>query len=180
MKAAILFPGSASGTGATWSSVTLPHVKKLLASILLVSLVGIACDRGTEAPPSEPAPDIEGTFEAEISGKDLKGAGLPRTLGGTWTITFADGKYVLEAVDKPFRVTEQVAFTAEVMNIDATPAPVGAFNCYENGKRVTGDGEASGSYSYELADDEITLTPVEGDEPCRIRPLLLERTWTLP
>jgi hypothetical protein len=152
-------------------------VKKLLVSLMVLSLVGLACDRESGAPPPEPAPDIEGTFKAEITRKELKPTVLPLSLSGTWTITFTGDSYVLEALEKPFRVTEKILFTADAMHIDATPAPVGAFNCYEDGERVTGDGDASGSYSYEFSDDEITLEPDE--EPCVIRPILLERTWTL-
>jgi hypothetical protein len=154
-------------------------VKKSLLCLLVVSLGVLACDRGSEEPAPKPAPDVEGTYEAEIEGKGLKRFGLPRSLGGRWSITFGDGKYVLEAVDKPFRVTELIVFSDDTMSIDATPAPTGAFNCHDGDVRLTGDGEASGSYSYELTDTEITLEPVEGDEPCVLRPFLLERTWTL-
>ena len=149
-----------------------------MAVLLMIAVAFVGCRETPEPVDNVPAsPDITGTYEAHISKKELKSQPLPPTLGGTWTITFGDGTYVLEATEA-FRVTEITRVAGNLVFIEATPAPIGAFNCFDGGERLLDEGTASAAYDFQLEGGELMLIAREGDEPCPFRELLLERTWT--
>ena len=164
-------------------------VRLLVAASFVV--FGVACSGDDPAPDSsepsvvasEPSVSaieetVEGVFVARIEDEEFEEFSyLPDDFGGRWTLTVSAEDYVLEG--PIFRVTEQILQTADgTWAIDATPAPTGAFNCYdEEDERLTGEGEASAVYEVSLAEDELTLASLE--EPCALRTVFLERTWSL-
>ena len=129
-------------------------------------------------PSAEASVEIDEILTARVTRKDLKDFDyVPRKAWqGEWKLTVGAVEYVLEYTN--FRVTESIAAAEDEIAITATPAPTGAFNCYdEDDVRLTGEGEASAVYSYELTDGTFELTAEE--EPCELRRALLERTWTI-
>ena len=156
-------------------------VRLLLIVSLLLFSAACSDSRGepdaAEPPAAAAEEPVEGVFTARIpDGEFEQFSYLPDHFGGRWTITVSEDEYVLEG--PIFRVTEDILQTVEeTWDIDATPAPVGAFNCFnEEGERMTGPGEATGLYEVSLKEDELTLSPIE--EPCELRALFLDRTWS--
>lgn len=136
-----------------------------------------AVEAGSSPTAVDPGATIEGVFRARIGQGELEDFSyLPDYFGGRWTLTVSSDQYVLEG--PIFRVTEQIVQTSdEEWAIDATPAPNGAFNCFDDGgARLIGEGEASGTYGVTLDGSELSLVPRE--ERCALRAVLLERTWT--
>ena len=163
-------------------------VRLLLAASFV--LFGVACNGNDEpdvAAPSAAASEssvaaaeepVNGVFASRIADEEFQRFEyLPDDFGGRWKLTVSDEDYVLEG--PIFRITEQILQTSEgIWNIDATPAPVGAFNCFdEEGERLTDEGDAAAVYEFSLEGDELTLASLE--EPCELRALFLERTWSL-
>ena len=162
-------------------------VRLLVAASFFV--FGVACSGDDPTPDSsEPSvaasqssvsaieEPVEGVFVARIEDEEFdEFSYLPDDFGGRWTLTVSEEDYVLEG--PIFRVTEDISQTAEgTWAIDATPAPAGAFNCFdEEGERLTGEGEASAVYEVALEGDQLTLASLE--EPCALRTVFLERTW---
>jgi hypothetical protein len=95
-----------------------------------------------------------------------------------WTLEIGTDTYQLRR-GEGFRVTESIDVGVTRIEITATPAPTGAFNCYdENDDRLTGTNDASGAYGFEVAGEALNLKAAEDDEPCPLRRFLLEREWT--
>ena len=162
---------------------------RLLAAASFI-MFGVACSDGptpdssessaaaSESSVSATEEPVEGVFVARIEDEEFaEFPYLPDDFGGRWTLTVSEEDYVLEG--PIFRVTEQILQAADgTWAIDATPAPTGAFNCFDDdGERLTGEGQASAVYEVALQGDELTLASLE--EPCALRTVFLERTWSL-
>lgn len=153
---------------------------RLAALLLSGALLAASCSADGDAAPGDAAPPIlslEGSFQARIGWKEFKSfedLEVPRTFAGDWTITFGDGSYRLEGTG--FRVTEKVVPQATGFDINATPAPTGAYNCFDGRRRLVGDGDAAGSYTVDERSGAIDLAPAE--DPCPFRELLLTRSWS--
>lgn len=161
---------------------------RLVATALVFGVLLSGCVQEdatpTEAPssieadsPTENPVEIDGTFTGRVTKQDLSEYDyVPKNWPGEWTLTMSAAEYVLEYTN--FRVTEEIEASEDEIVITATPAPDGAFNCYdEDDVRLTGEGEAGASYGYVLTDETLELTAEE--EPCGLRRALLERTWEL-
>lgn len=173
-------PTRSPGTAAIEVGQDSP-VRKLIVLFVILIYAATACADEKPAPPADeaseegPAAPV-GTYSAQIPYKEFlpEFDYTPRYFGGRWTIDVQDGQYVLEATK--FRITEDFEMTAEGFAIDATPAPTGAFNCFnEQDTRMTGEGQASGLYEVEQTAEGVTFTAVE--EPCPLRQRILERSW---
>ncbi len=149
--------------------------RTLAVLVLLVALV--SCNRSSDSEPAAESVDVMGTYTAQVPASDFREHDFfpAKELEGEWTLEVKDdGTYVVLAEN--FRVTERWSISGDTFAITATPAAVGAYNCYdENGDRLTGNGEAAAEYRVENTDEGLTFTAVF--EPCIIRPEILERTW---
>lgn len=163
-----------------------PGVALTRSLAVALMLSGPACaadDRGspTQAAPSasaeSPAALPVGRYTAELTKTDFKG--LPfapdKRFFAEWSLTIGKDTYVLEA--PVYRVTESLGVGDDsTLQITATPAPTGAFNCVDaEGERTTVEGGASGTYAYAISGKVFTLTAK--NEPCPLREAILERRW---
>jgi hypothetical protein len=105
--------------------------------------------------------------------RSLSASAFPASVfAGTWRLQITPDAYRLT---RPrFRVTEDLRAVPGRLSISATPAPVGAFNCYRNSDRLTEKGDAAASYDFESG---ATLALIAREDPCPLRRLLLERRW---
>lgn len=153
-------------------------MKRSVAVMLMLSVILTACASGDDPPDdaATPAHPAIGTYTTTIPAKDIKKFDyLDETFTGEWVLTIEADRYSLTHGES-FRVFEDVALDDEEMSIDATPAPVGAYNCYDDdGERMVDEGLAAGTYGFSLADGSLLLEAL--DEPCPIRLLFLEREW---
>lgn len=125
-----------------------------------------------------PGPDLTGTYESEIPYKDfgpVPGKTL-RSYAGTWYLTIdeASETYRIEGDKGGFsRVSGEFFNEGNSVIFNDEPAPVGAFNCYIDGKRTEIDGRAS----YEAHLEGATLGLTLEKDPCPLREVILERDW---
>ncbi|MGI8774684.1 MAG: hypothetical protein ACR2KQ_06680 [Actinomycetota bacterium] len=153
-------------------------IARWLLAILVVLLVSAGCSEDPAPDAVSPTPvEITGTFTGKISKQELRELdNVPPYWAGTWRLEMDAGSYTLSHED--FRFTEAFDVADEGLRISATPAPAGAFNCFNDAEeRLTGEGDAAAVYRYSLTETSIELAASE--EPCPLREALLERTWTL-
>ncbi|MBA2726218.1 MAG: hypothetical protein H0U53_09530 [Actinobacteria bacterium] len=172
-------------------SLSRSRHKRLAASWRIgftLLLLGAACAADEPEPATDVTPSATtvseaalpvGRYTAKLTRSDF--SDLPfaadKRFFAEWSLTIAEDVYVLDA--PVYRVTESLgAIDGSTLQITATPAPTGAFNCVDaEGERTTVDGSASGTYAYVLSGKAFTLDAEE--EPCPLRQAILEREWRL-
>lgn len=155
----------------------------------MVLLVGVIALAGcSDEPAAEPAPTpapspvetvsppVEEVLTTRIAFSEFAEFDfVTRDWGGRWELEFLDdGFYQLRSPS--FRFAEAAVFTEDGFLVTSVAAPEGVFNCaHEDGRPIVGDERADAVYSYEFDDSTLTFTAEE--DPCPLRPVLLERAW---
>lgn len=155
-------------------------VKVLFATLLLSACAGDGDPRTAAAEQTAPSVIEPEKYGADVAASTFKD--FPAITGkewaGRWTLDVKEDRYLIEAESFSFRATEMWSGEGTAFDITATPAPIGAFNCYTpEGERLTGREEASAEYEVIEMDDGFELKAVE--DPCPLRAALLERSWEL-
>jgi len=153
-------------------------VRWILACILSLTLTSCRDDPAPVSPSPEASATLEpwggsGTYTVRITRPEVRSdPRISSAFPGRWELSLEDDTHRLE--NELVRVTGDFTVADGRLIFDAPPAPEGAFNCYVDGERTLEEG--TGTYSYALEDDELTLEAE--DEPCPRRAFLLERVWT--